>query len=146
MNHALIFSAQNTYIARNLGAHRIAHCLREHDWDVEVVDYAGFIPYKYLLEITKSRVSNDTVFVGFSDTWGTWHAKDHVVQGFHDLIAWINANFPRVKIVVGSQKAISSPIRANYYVDGYGENAMLALVQHLLGTATEKLKYKRERT
>jgi len=141
MNHALIFSAQNTYIARNLGAHRIAHCLREHDWDVEVVDYAGFIPYKYLLEITKSRITTDTVFVGFSDTWGTWHAKDYVVKGFHDLIDWIKANFPTIKIIVGSQKVNSSPIKADYYVDGYGENAMLALVQHLLGTGTERLRY-----
>jgi hypothetical protein len=120
VNHALIFSAQNTYIARNLGAHRIAHYLREHEWDVEVIDYAGFIPYNYLFEITKSRITNDTVFVGFSDTWGTWHAKDHVVQSFHDLIKWINNNFPRVKIIVGSQKVNSSPIKADYYVDGYG--------------------------
>jgi radical SAM superfamily enzyme YgiQ (UPF0313 family) len=141
VNHALIFSAQNTYIARNLGAHRIAHYLREHEWDVEVIDYAGFIPYNYLFEITKSRITNDTVFVGFSDTWGTWHAKDHVVQSFHDLIKWINNNFPRVKIIVGSQKVNSSPIKADYYVDGYGENAILALVQHLLGTGIEKLKY-----
>jgi len=141
MNHALIFSAQNTYVARNLGAHRIATFLRDNEWDVEVIDYAGFIPYQYLLEITKSRITSDTTFVGFSDTWGTWHAKDHVVQGFQNLIEWINTNFSRVKIVVGSQKVNSSPINADYYVEGYGEHAMLALVQHLLGTGTEKLKY-----
>lgn len=141
MNHALIFSAQNTYIARNLGAHRIANHLREEDWDVEVIDYAGIIPYNYLLEITKSRITTNTVFVGFSDTWGTWHAKEHVVQGFHDIIAWINTNFPKVKIIVGSQKVNNSPIKAQYYIDGYGENAMMALVRHILGTETEKLKY-----
>ena len=141
MNHALIFSAQNTYVARNLGAHRIANHLRDEDWDVEVIDYAGIIPYNYLLEITKSRITTNTVFVAFSDTWGTWHAKEHVVQGFHDIIDWIKTNFPRVKIIVGSQKVNSSPIKAHYYINGYGENAIMALVKHLLGTGTEKLKY-----
>ena len=141
MNHALIFSAQNTYVARNLGAHRIANHLRDEDWDVEVIDYAGIIPYNYLLEITKSRITTNTVFVAFSDTWGTWHAKEHVVQGFHDIIDWIKTNFPRVKIIVGSQKVNSSPIKAHYYINGYGENAIMALVKHILGTGTEKLKY-----
>ena len=141
MYHALIFNTQNSYITRNLGAHRIATFLREQEWDVEVVDYAGLWPQKYLLEFVKSRVNNDTVFIGFSDIWGVWHFKDDVAWAFQSVIDWVVENYPRVKIVVGSQKVASSAIKADYYIEGYGEYAMLALVKHLLGTGTEKLKY-----
>jgi len=136
MNHALIISIQNVFITRNLGAHKIASFLRQHDWDVEVIDYAGLIPVEYIVKIAKTRITNNTKFIGFSDTWGTVHHLD-----FSELTNYIRDNFPSIKIIVGGQKIIKSPIPADYYIEGYGENAMLEVVKHILGTNTEKLKY-----
>lgn len=141
MNHALIFSLQNVQISRNLGAHRVAQFLRDNDWDVEVIDYAGFIPYKYLNILVKSRVKSSTVFIGFSDPWGTWTNKDEVKDRFTELVKWIREKYPNIKIILGSQKVNSSPIRADYYIEGYGENALLEIIRNILGTSTEKLKY-----
>ena len=71
MNHALIISTQNIFITRNLGAHKIASFLRQQNWDVEVIDYAGLIPAEYITQIAKTRINKNTVFIGFSDTWRT---------------------------------------------------------------------------
>ena len=141
MNHALILGVQNRYVTRNLGAHRIATWLRQHDWDVEVVDYTGFWPYEYLLELVKSRVTDDTVFVGFSDMWNGLGIQSDIIQNYQNIIDWIKKNFPRVKIVVGSQKINTTIINADFYMEGYAEHAFLELIKHWLGTSTEKLKY-----
>ena len=83
LKHALILSIQNRYITRNLGAHRIATFLREQGWDIEVVDYVGFWPREQLLELVKSRITNDTVFLGFSDPWSSAGIPQEVTDGFH---------------------------------------------------------------
>jgi radical SAM superfamily enzyme YgiQ (UPF0313 family) len=136
MYHAIIISVQNVFITRNLGAHKIASFLRKQDWDVEVIDYAGLIGVEYIAKIVKTRVSEKTVFIGFSDTWGTVHYLD-----FSEITNWLREKFPRVKIIVGGQKIVRSPIPADYYIEGYSENAILEVIKHILGTNTEKLKY-----
>ena len=142
MKHALILSVQNRYITRNLGAHRIATFLREQGWDIEVVDYTGFWPRAQLLELVKSRITNDTVFLGFSDPWSSAGIPQEVTDTFQLAAEWATDNFPQIKTIVGSQKPSSSPLKKmDYYVEGFGEYAMLAVIKNILGTSTEKLKY-----
>lgn len=136
MNHAVIISIQTVFITRNLGAHKIASFLRQQDWDVEVIDYAGLIPVEYITKIVKTRINKNTVFLGFSDVWGTIHSLD-----FSDLINWLRKEYPRVKIITGGQKITTNSIPADYYIEGYGENAMTEVIRNILGTSTEKLKY-----
>jgi radical SAM superfamily enzyme YgiQ (UPF0313 family) len=141
MHHALIFSLQNVQLSRNLGAHRIAQFLRDNDWDVEVIDYGGFIPLKYLKQIAKDRITSHTIFVGFSDPWGTWSAKSEIIERFKLFTDYIKEKYPQIKILLGSQKVNSSPIKADYFIEGYGEGATLAVIQHMLGTGSERLRY-----
>ncbi len=136
MNHAVIISIQTVYITRNLGAHKIASFLRQQDWDVEVIDYAGLIPVEYITKIVKTRINKDTVFLGFSDTWGTVHNLD-----FSELTTWLKKEYPRVKIITGGQKITQVSMPADYYIEGYGEHAMLEVIKNILGTNTERLKY-----
>jgi len=138
MQHALIFSVNDQHLTRNLGAHKIASWLRSHDWDVEVIDYAGHWPQQYLEEIVRKRISSKTVFVGFSDTWGL--AKESANK-FNMLIEQIKKSNPTIKTILGSQNLTATKIKADYYIEGYGEHALMEVIKHILGTITEKLKY-----
>ena len=138
MNHALIFSVNDHHLTRNLGAHKIASWLRDVGWNVEVIDYAGHWPKQHLEELCRSRVTDSTVFLGFSDTWGL--ARDPA-EKFNQLIDTIKKSYPRIKTLVGSQNLTATKIKSDYYVEGYGEYAVLEIVKNILGTNSAKLKY-----
>jgi radical SAM superfamily enzyme YgiQ (UPF0313 family) len=138
MKHAVIFSVNNWHLIRNLGAHKIATWLRRHDWDVEVVDYAGHWPSTYLEEFCKSRITSNTEFIGFSDTWGIGRQES---QKFNQLIEFVKNKFPRLKIIVGSQNLSTTIINADYFIEGYAEFAILEIIKHIIGTENSPLKY-----
>ena len=49
MKHGLILSVhQYPFLSRPLGVHRIAHYLREQNWDIEVIDWANHWPLEKL--------------------------------------------------------------------------------------------------
>ena len=141
MKHALLFSIQHRNLIRNLGAHRIASFLREHGWDIEVIDFVGFWPREHLLELVKSRISSKTVFLGFSDPWGNAGLPLDVPDVLHEIMKLAKEKYPNIKTIVGGQKPASSLLDADYYIAGFGEYAMLETLKHILGTNTEKLKY-----
>jgi radical SAM superfamily enzyme YgiQ (UPF0313 family) len=138
MHHALIFDVNNWQLVRNFGAHKIASWLRRHDWDVEVVDYGGHWPKEWLKEFCAKRINSNTIFIGFSDTWGL---TGPAVEKFNDLISDIQKKYPHIKTILGGQNVTSSKIRCDYYVDGFAEYAILELVKNILGTNTQKLLY-----
>lgn len=56
MHKSLIFNVdQGFLIRRPAGAYRIAHFLREHDWDVEVVEFAAFWTIEKLKQLCIQR-------------------------------------------------------------------------------------------
>jgi radical SAM superfamily enzyme YgiQ (UPF0313 family) len=143
MKHAIIFSISNSDLFRNFGSYKVASGLRDLGWDVEVIDYAGFWSYEQLEEVTKSRLTNDTVFVGFSDIWGSSGMDNSSHIKYDNLVTYIKSNYSHVKIIVGSQEIPASSIKkADYYIQGYAEHALQEVIKHILGTSTQKLKYK----
>ena len=143
MHHGLILTGLdiNNYgrpssAQRSAGAHRIATFLRQHEWDVEVVDFLVWWTLEELTELCRQRLNTNTVFVGFSSTFSLYRPY------FNDLIAWIKKQYPHVKIIIGGPIAGTSLLTADFYVEGFGENAILSLLRHLIGTSNEKLKYR----
>lgn len=134
MNHALIFNVHVLGIRRPSGAHRIASFLREHDWDVEVIDYARNFTYHELEEVARMRITSKTVFVGFSSFFSYWEPK------FDQFIDWLKKEWPHLKIIVGGQSRprIESK-QVDYYIHGYGEYAVLELVKNLVGNSTNNI-------
>jgi hypothetical protein len=133
MNHTIIFNVDNTFDRRNAGGHRIASFLRERGWNAEVIDWADFFTLEELKEIAKSRITSNTVFVGFSSFMSYWSAK------LEDYTQWLKKKYPDVKIILGGQ---SSPKMSSnyidYYVHGYGEFALLELVKSFVSNHTIK--------
>lgn len=138
MKHAVIFSVNNWHLIRNLGAHKIATWLRHHDWDVEVVDYSGHWPSTHLQEFCKSRITSNTEFIGFSDTWGIGRQDS---EKFNQLIEFVKNKFPRIKTIVGSQNLSTTIINADYFIEGYAEFALLEVIKNIIGTENTPLKY-----
>jgi hypothetical protein len=140
MPHALIFGGAvringvgNTQLIRLGGSHKIATWLRSQDWDVEVVDYFFGWTLEELQEFCKLKINEDTIFIGYSATFAT---NDNRLTNF---ISWFRSAYPAIKIIAGGQDVILTKIDADYYLDGYSEYAINAVINHI--RKKEKLNY-----
>ena len=136
MNHVLFFSLTGKRWERVLWPHRVATYLRMNDWDAEVVDFTAFWQLEELQEFVRSRTTDKTVMfcfgTAFLNPWSPY---------LNEFTAWLKAEYPDIAIVVGGNNALTTPAEhVDYWVDSYGENAVLALCQHLIGTLGERLK------
>jgi hypothetical protein len=135
MNHALIFNVNNSssFDRRNAGGHRIASFLREKEWNVEVFDWGDFFTLEELKEIGRSRITNKTIFVGFSSFMSHWSPN------LENFSLWLKQKYPDLKIVLGGQSSPKMASKAiDYYVHGYGEFAILELVKSFVGNHSVK--------
>ena len=118
--------ANNTGNGRSAGIYRIAHHLRQHDWDVEVVDFVKEWTVEELKELTLSRVDNNTKFFGFSHMYSQWHS--HV----EEFCQWLKINYPNIVLISGS--GVSPQFNTtviDYYIEGFGELAIVELLKYL---------------
>lgn len=130
MNHALFFSLTGKRWERILWTHRVATYLRMNDWDAEVVDFTAFWSLEELQELVRSRTTDKTVMfcfgTAFLNPWSPY---------LNEFIDWLKKEYPTVSVVVGGNNALTTPAESvDYWVDSYGENAVLALCKHLVGT------------
>jgi len=136
MNHSIIFSPRGKRWQRGMGAHRIASFLRLQDWDVEVIDYVIFWELEQLKELVKSRVNSSTVFFGFSTFFNVWSGT------MNEFTKWLKEEYPHIPIVIGGQSVLLTDAEnIDYWVDSYGENAIIALTRKLIGTDTSPITY-----
>tara|TARA_A100001011_G_C14317223_1_gene848544 strand:+ start:4199 stop:5695 length:1497 start_codon:yes stop_codon:yes gene_type:complete len=114
-------------IRRSSGAHKLATYLRQHNYDIEVVDYIHRWKLEELQEFTRKRISDKLLFFGFSCTF---FIDTDVV---HDFIKWLKQEYPNIPIVTGSQNAALESLKCDWYCYGYGEYALLSLLEHFQG-------------
>lgn len=126
MFKCLIFNVASKGLARSLGAHRIAHYLREQDWDAEVFDHVLYFTLDELKYITRSRVDSDTKFIGFSHLFSTWSPT------LEEYCQWLKKTYPTINIISGGSVTPHFDSKyIDYYIHGYGENALTALLKWL---------------
>ena len=119
-----------TSVKRAAGAHRIASYLREHDWDIEVLDFMPAWSIEELKEFFKQRIRKDTVWIGVSTVFSL-QAKEHEIIEF---MHWLKKKYPDVTLVAGGKMLLTSHmLPADYHLAGYGEHAILALLKMLTG-------------
>lgn len=131
MNHALVFNLEERNHMRNLGAYRIAHWLRQQDWDIEVIDYALLWTYEELVELAKTRITKSTKFIGFSFQFGVWNFT------MDRFALWLNNFYPDIKLISGSSilPPIDTPV--DYHIWGFGEYALDNLFKYLFSNGTK---------
>jgi radical SAM superfamily enzyme YgiQ (UPF0313 family) len=101
-----------------------------NDWDAEVIDFTAFWQLEELQELVRSRTTKKTVMfcfgTAFLNPWSPY---------LNEFIIWLKTEYPDIPVVVGGNNALTTPAEnVDYWVDSYGENAILALCQHLIGT------------
>ena len=131
MYHCLIFNVEKENHARNLGAYRIAHWLRNQNWDAEVIDYALLWSFDELVQLAKIRINKNTKFIGFSFQFGVW---DETLERF---AFWLNTFYPDIKLISGSSiwPAKNTPI--DYHIYGFGEYALDHLLKYLFSNGAK---------
>jgi radical SAM superfamily enzyme YgiQ (UPF0313 family) len=113
---------------RSAGVYRIAHFLREHGADIEVVDWANHWHLEQLQELFVSRYTTDLKFIGFSHMFSIW------ADVLEDFCKWVKEKYPTVKIISGSSsKPWFKTKYIDYYIMGFGEHAVLALTKYIAG-------------
>lgn len=139
--HALIF-ADNKYqptrmgILRAPGAHRIATLTRRLDIQTEVIDFYLNWSIEELKQAIDCQLTKPTLFIAFSCS-----LMFDGIEGFDVIRDYVRSKDPRVAIIVGGNKTLQKGfVGADYYIEGPGESAMLALVDYLQGK-TADLKY-----
>jgi len=138
MFHGLMFSFRKERVERGTGAHRIASFLREEGWDVEVVDFCNEWTLEELQELVRSRVTSETKFFGFSSFINWWPLHANL------FTAWLKETYPDIVTILGGHGAlITDSHNIDYYIDSFGEVAMLELCKHLFGNVifNDKLKF-----
>jgi radical SAM superfamily enzyme YgiQ (UPF0313 family) len=126
MFKCLIFNISADGGFRPLGAHRIANHLRDNNWDTEVIDFAGMWTVEELKLLALSRIDKNTKFIGFSHLWSTWS------ESLEEFCIWVKQNYPYIVIISGSaDRPLFVTNQIDYYISGYGENAIIELLSWL---------------
>lgn len=136
MNHALLFAVSKVIPIRVAGVHRIGSFLREQGWDVEVIDFSLGWSLEELKTLGKSRITSNTVFVGFSSFFNSWSDTLSL------FTSWLKTTYPNVKTVMGGQDIANTHAKnIDYWIDGYAEMALLELVKYFISPGSVNLKY-----
>jgi hypothetical protein len=135
MNRALIFTGfrkKQLSVERSSGAYRIAHYLREFNWDIEVIDFISQWELNELQSLIDNRYSKgDLKWIGIS---ATWLVGNPVLKWICD---YIRETYPDVIIIAGGHNIFSPEITANYYVKGFGELAAKAILEYEFGNGSK---------
>jgi len=116
-----------TSIHRSAGSHRIASFLRQHEFDIEVVDFAPSWQFEEFQELIRSRMTPTMKFVGLG---ATFHMNTETLWR---CFTWLKETYPDVLLVSGSTDFYNLHlIPVDYLVVGYGELAILKILE---GTA-----------
>jgi radical SAM superfamily enzyme YgiQ (UPF0313 family) len=116
---------------RSVGVYRIAHYLREYGWDAEVIDFVSEWSLDELCEIVRSRIDTDTKFISFSHMFSVWS------DNLEDFAKWLKSTYPNIPLLSGSGVAPQfSSKYLDYYIQGFGENALLILLEWLFSNGS----------
>lgn len=130
-----LFQTGRLGILRTPGAHRVATHLRDYGIPTEVVDFFLSWTTDELTQLLKSLVNDNTLFVGISCSL--------MVDGvdlYEHIKNYLRTNHPKVAIIIGGYATYNKYSGADYYLEGYSETAVIALVEHLKDPNKE-LKY-----
>ena len=132
--HGLIFGGMVSQykgtepsIRRSSGAHKIASFLREHNYNIEVIDYIHAWSFEQLKILVEDRITKDTLFFGFSSTFPI--ATPELLK----LVDYLKEQYPDIPTVAGSQNISMKELNCEWQIFGYGEYAILELLRHFQG-------------
>ena len=135
--HCLIFNIGMTPDHRGYGIYKIADHLRKNNWDAEVIDFTVAWSLEELKELSKSRITSNTKFIGFG------HLFIHWTETLELFCAWLKETYPHLKFIAGSQGFPTHDTECiDYHILGNGEHALIALLKYLFSNGVPVLTTK----
>ena len=128
-------------IERVGGAYRIATILRNHGWDIEVIDFFYHWNIDQLKNLIELRNANSKImWVGFSATWINY-SSENVQKMLIDFLHYIKINHPDIKTIAGGQNPsihFSFYDDIDYIIAGFGEIAIVEVLKYIYGNGKIK--------
>ena len=124
------FSEGNPSLGRSNGSYRIATHLRKQGWDIEIIDYFAFWNIEELKKLLSTRL--DLSWVGVSVNW----LQDH--ENTINLIDYIRQEYKSIKVIVGGSQRFNKNLNAHYYIYGFGEHAITAVLDYEFGGGSRR--------
>ncbi len=123
-----LFLEQTEWVSRGTGAHRIATWLRQHGYNIEVVDYCMRWTVEEWQQLLDRLVTEEILFLGVgANLFYSEGNLNHLLTEFRN-------RYPSIPIIVGGNNLIArdlSPV--DYLIEGYAESAILDLLDMLSG-------------
>lgn len=131
MNHAIIFTGLTDGILSRLsGAKKISNVCEKAGWNVDVIDFfveMSSLEREHLLD---TLVNKHTRWIGISYTFLI--KKHEMVNKF---VEYIRQNHPHLKIILGGSSNFYDFIDADWFVNGFAENAILKILDYEFGNS-----------
>lgn len=121
--------------SRSPGSYKIAHHCRSLGWDIEVIDYITYWnPPKLKKYIKHIILQENTKWIGISYNWLFSYANE-----IYELVTEFKNTFPNIKILVGGQGPFNNDLNADWYIFGYGEEAITKVLEYEFSNGTKPI-------
>jgi len=102
----------NNTLSRAIGPYKIAHWVRKHNYNCQVIDFIDHMAEESLYEVTKKFITPETVILGLSTTFIalTYHThsdgvRRNLPEHVMNVIKRIKNEYPKIKIVIGGYQS-----------------------------------------
>ena len=139
--HGIFLSAVISHteytLMRPLGAYRLASHLRDHGYDIQVIDFIHRLDKEQIFKLVKKFITPETKFIGLGMMIDYRHPK---IMYHHMKMAQVflllKRQHPHIKFLMGGSIGFAWSDRwpngemFDYIIKGYGEDQTLALFDH----------------
>jgi hypothetical protein len=151
--HAIFFGGNPQLTGgRNIAGFRLRTTLREHGYEMLVVDTSPLMKPDEIIKLLEKTVTVETLVLGFSTVWldsFNWEVWEDPISWITDnFFNTIKAKFPNVKIVAGGTGALhvrGAKIIANHsswVFNGFSDDSFYRLLDLLSNKPDHGLQYR----
>jgi hypothetical protein len=131
-------SNNQTNIFRPLGPYQIAWHLRQHQYNVQVIDFIFKFTEEQTLKLIDKHMTPSTKVLGIGFMISLYNPSMwSIIKKFENILREVKKRYPWVKIIVGGPsgsywaKLYRNGSLFDYVFTGHAENPTLALMEHL---------------
>lgn len=124
------------WTTRSIGAYQLAHWLRMHNINCQVIDFCQWLSTEEIIDLTETFMTDKTKYVGISTTFWPLGVIPKNIKGAIEHIKKYN---PSIKFIFGGGQTLPPEIGniADILITGEAENKLVSLMKgHNIGSST----------
>jgi len=134
MNNQIIFwtGLWPHWCSRPIGVYQLAHWLRLHKIESQIIDFCQWFKPEELVELTDHFIGPKTKYIGISSSF--WEGK--IPFEINEAVNIIRKQYPHLKIILGGARADSDQFKsiADHIIVGEAEEKILEIIKgHNIG-------------